>query len=76
MSDMNDVSFKLGQMDGKLDLLLEAMKQHVKDDNVKHDASDERIGKLEKKNSWLMGASAVISLFFVSVWEFLLSRGG
>jgi hypothetical protein len=74
MSDLNEVSFKLGQIDGKLDQVLEALKSHVADDAAKHSGSDERIAKLEKGRSWLMGVGAAVAFFFSAVWSFILEK--
>jgi len=74
MSDLNDVSFKLGQIDGKLDQVLEALKAHVKDDAKKHDDSDGRIAKLEQSKSWLYGVSAGIGVVVTTAWNLLVMK--
>ena len=66
MSDLNDVSYKLGQMDGKLDLLLEAMKAHIISDDAKHAETDAEISKLKQQRAWVIGASTAVA-FIVSL---------
>jgi hypothetical protein len=65
MSDLNDVSFKLGQMDGKLDQLLKAMAAHIEADDKKHAEADNKISSLERSRAWTIGAGAAIA-FVVS----------
>jgi len=72
MSDLNDVSFKLGQIDGKLDQVLEAMKAHIAADDVLHKEADTRIDKLEKQRSWIMGAASVVAVGVSSLWNMVI----
>jgi hypothetical protein len=72
VSDLNEVSYKLGQIDGKLDLVLEALKAHVDDDAKKHADSDTRVSRLERSKSWLMGASVAVGVVVSSVWNMVI----
>jgi len=66
MSDLNEVSYKLGQIDGKIDLLLEAIKAHVIADEEKHAEVDKKISSLERSRAWTLGAGGAIA-FVVSM---------
>lgn len=59
MSDLDhqlEVQRTLGRMEGKLDALVTTMATHVEDDKT----VEKRVGKLERRQAWTSGASAVI----------------
>lgn len=70
MSDLNEVSYKLGQIDGKLDRVIQKLTEH----DEKFNEGDDRISKLERGRAWVMGVGAAISSIFAVLWSFLLER--
>jgi len=67
MSDLDEVSFKLGSIDGKLDQLLKAMAAHIAADDKKHTEADNKIASLERSRAWTFGASAAIGFVITAV---------
>lgn len=55
----DEVSKQLGQMDAKLDLLVDSAKDH-----------EGRIRGLEKRERWLAGAGAALA----AMWAFLVGK--
>jgi hypothetical protein len=64
-----DLMRVLGRMEGTLHEVKEAFHQHVADD-VK---VEERVRKVERKQSWFMGGIAASWAFLVVAWNYLTS---
>jgi hypothetical protein len=76
--DLNEVSYKLGTINGKLDQLLAAMAAHIAADDKKHAeadakiaANDARTDSLERSRAWTFGASAAIGFVITAIGGFL-----
>ena len=74
MSIENETLYKLGQIEGKLDSLIELVGQHVKDDKDTFDTLGKRLTGLEAARNRIIGAAAVITVGVNAVWAFL-TRG-
>lgn len=72
MSDLdNQTLYKLGQIEGKLDSLIELVGKHVAADEEKHGTLDKRITGLETSKNRVIGAAAVITVAFNAAWGFI-----
>ncbi len=71
MSDLDEVSFKLGSIDGKLDQVLKGLAAHIAADDEKHAKADEKIASLERSRAWTLGASSAIAFVITAIGGFL-----
>lgn len=55
----------LGRMESKIDALHEVLNKHIEDD----DKVEERVRKIERKQSWFMGGLAVIGVVVGAAWK-------
>lgn len=56
-----------GRLEGKMDSLIDLVKQHLADDKVVHDAADKRIAALEADGNQAKGKASVISTIVGSI---------
>lgn len=59
MADLESIQFTLGQVDGKLDLLVK--QSGIQDDRIT--AVSDRVSKVENKQHWYAGVAAAVSAF-------------
>lgn len=59
----------LGRIEGTLDEVKSSFHKHVEDD----DKVEERVRKVEKRQSWFMGGLAASWVFVVVTWNYLTS---
>lgn len=64
-----DLMRVLGRMEGTLEEVKVAFHQHVEDDKE----VEERVRKVEKRQSWFMGGLAASWAFVIVTWKYLTS---
>lgn len=63
-TDLDGIAFTLGQVDGKLDLLVK--QAGIQDDRIEKVSN--RVSKVEAKQHWYAGAAAVVAS--IAAWIF------
>lgn len=59
----------LGRVEGKIDSLLEALKEHFEDDRENFSAMEKRIAGIEHKVYWFSGAWATVGAVIVYLFK-------
>ena len=69
-----DWTYILGQLDGKMDLMLENQRSTNEEMHSRLDGHGHRITKLEHNHSKILGACAVISAAFAAAFQWFLGN--
>lgn len=56
MADQQDLLLAIGRLEGKVDSIITAMRQHGEE----IERIDHRVRKLEQSKAWMLGAAAVV----------------